>query len=120
MEFGAFLKHKVGVECHIFATHLSNAGQYPSQQEAWEAKLQDHIGKQSSLADEAKSYRHFEVPPVESRIRVKPCWNGYNYFWTILYEHVPVLEILCHPILSPFSTRPTNPEPQDPERPGWC
>ena len=114
MELHAFLKHKVGVECHIFTTHLSNAGHYPSPQEAWEAKLQDHIGKQSSLADEAKSYQHFEVPPGgiahlgETLLKWLQLLSEQSCIKPI---PVPVLEILCHPILSPPG--PTNPEPQD-------
>ena len=57
-----FWSTKQVLNAMVSPTHLSNAGHYPSRQEAWEAKLQDHIGKQSSLADEAKSYQHFEVP----------------------------------------------------------
>ena len=87
----------------------------PLHSTRWEAKLQDHIGKQSSLADEAKSYLHFEVTPG----RITHSGEA------LLKWHNPLCKtcscsrdcVSSHP----FSTRLHQPwTPRHPERPGRC
>ena len=60
------------------------------EQRSLQAKLQDHIGKQSSLADEAKSYQHFEDDAKKAQEQLRQLTACVKEAAKVMRDHGPV------------------------------